>query len=114
MLGVGNPWLAAAPVLLAIVAAIGLTVLATPRTSVGDIRPALAALLGWMIVAIVGPTIAGDEITPLNQGQETVVLIVLALAVSVATLLALSYRERRSAPSGSLPGPEPALRGRIS
>jgi len=113
-LGVGNAWLAAAPVLLAIAAAIVLTALATPRGRIGEVRAAFGALLGWMLIAIVGPTVAGDPITPIDGGPQTVQLIAFAVLVSAATLLTLSYRERRSAPSGSLPGPEPALRGRIS
>jgi hypothetical protein len=115
-LGVRDAWLAIAPVLLAVAAAIGLTVAATPRTRLGDLRPAVAAVLGWAVIAIVGPTAAGDPTTPLSGGRETVQLIAVAVAASLATLLVLRYRERRAERAGAqLAAPEPAAVGeRIS
>ena len=115
-LGVRDAWLAIAPVLLAVAAAIGLTVAATPRTRLGDLRPAVAAVLGWAVIAIVGPTAAGDPTTPLSGGRETVQLVAVAVAASLATLLVLRYRERRAERAGAqLAAPEPAAVGeRIS
>jgi hypothetical protein len=109
-LGVGDAWLAALPVLLAVLAAIALAVVATPRARIGDVRPAIAAVLGWAIVAFVGPTAAGDPITPLDGGRETVKLIAVAAVASLATLLVLRYRERRGERAAArLPAAGPAL-----
>ena len=49
--GVTDAWLAAIPVLAAIAAAIVLAVRATPATALGDLRPAIAALGAWVVVA---------------------------------------------------------------
>jgi hypothetical protein len=114
-LGVTDAWIAIAPVLLAIASAIALAAAATPATRIGDIRPALAAVLGWAVIAIVGPSAAGDPTTPLSGGRETVQLVGLALAGSVATLAALRWRERRAERAGAqLPAREPLLGERIS
>jgi hypothetical protein len=115
-LGVRDAWLAVAPVLLAVAAAIALTVTATPRTRLDDLRPAVAAVLGWAVIAIVGPTAAGDPTTPLSGGRETVQLVAFAVGASLATLLVLRYRERRAERAGAqLAAPEPAAAGeRIS
>jgi hypothetical protein len=114
--GVRDAWLAVAPVVLAVAAAIALAAAATPRTRIGDVRPALAAVLGWAVIAIVGPTAAGDPITPLRGGGETMELIAVSLVAAAGTVLALRYRERRAERSGGqLAAPEPATVGdRIS
>jgi hypothetical protein len=110
VLGVSDPWLAVVPVLLAVAAAVGFAAVATPRTPLGNLRPALTATLAWVVVAVAGPTLAEDPVTPLSGGWESVQLIALAAATSAATLLLLGYRERRSEEAGrGLPGPEPAL-----
>jgi len=95
-LGVHNGRLAVAPVLAAVAAAIVFAALATPRTRLGDVRPALAALLGWAVVSIVGPTVAGDPVTPLADGPAALSLIAVAAVASLAALLGLRYRERRA------------------
>src|SRR5262249_21136786 len=94
--GIGTPWISIAPVLALILGAIVLAALATPATRLGDIRPALAIALGWALLSFFGPTIAADPITPLDGGRETLWVIVIGVAASAATLLALRYRERRS------------------
>jgi len=115
VLGVSDAWLAVAPVLVAVIAAVALAVIATPRTRIGDVRPAVAAVLGWALVAFIGPTAAGDPVTPLDGGRETAQLIAVAAGASLATLLVLHYRERRAERSGrQLPAPEPALGDRAS
>jgi 4-amino-4-deoxy-L-arabinose transferase-like glycosyltransferase len=115
VLGVSDAWLAVAPVLVAVIAAVALAALATPRTRIGDVRPAVAAVLGWALVAFIGPTAAGDPVTPLDGGRETAQLIAVAAGASLATLLVLHYRERRAERSGrQLPAPEPALGDRAS
>ena len=70
VLGVQNGWLAVAPLLAAVAAAIAFAVLATPRPRAGDVRPALAALLGWATISVVGPSVAGDPIVPLDDGRS--------------------------------------------
>jgi hypothetical protein len=63
---------------------------------IGDLGPALAALGGWTVVAIAGPTLAGDPVTPLGDGPAALTLVAVAATASAATLLALRYRERRA------------------
>jgi hypothetical protein len=96
VLGVHNGWLAVAPLLAAVAAAIAFCALATPRVRIGDVRPAVAALLGWALASVVGPTVAGDPVTPLDDGPAALTLVALAVAASLTTLLSLRYRERRA------------------
>ena len=70
VLGVHNGWLAVAPLLAAVIAAIAFCALATPRFRTEDMRPAVAALLAWAVVAVVGPSVAGDPIVPLDEGRR--------------------------------------------
>ncbi len=112
--GVNNTWLAVAPVLAAIAAAIALAVRATPRTPIRDLTPAFAAVLAWAAISAVGPTIAGDETTPLGGDDGALKLIALGLALAMATLSALALRGRAAQPapadasSAPAAGPEPA------
>lgn len=96
VLGVHNGWLAVAPVLAAVAAAIAFAVLATPRARIGDVHPAVAALVGWALASVVGPSVAGDPVTPLGDGPAALTLVALAVAASVTALLALRYWERRA------------------
>ena len=55
-LGVHNGWLAVAPVLAAVARGDRLRGAGDARApELGDLRPALAALLGWAVVSVVGP-----------------------------------------------------------
>ena len=115
VLGVQSGWLAMTPVLAAVAAAIAFCVLATPRLRIGDPRPALAALLGWALVSVAGPSVAGDSSTPLGDGPAALTLVALAVAGSLTTLLALGYRERRAAEVRErLVAPGAPIGGRIS
>jgi hypothetical protein len=96
VVGVRNGWLAALPLIAAVAAAVALAVRATPQARLGDVRPALAAVAAWAVVAILGPTIAGDPVTPLHDGTSALALVGFSLGASFATLLALRYRERRA------------------
>jgi hypothetical protein len=99
--GVTNPWLAMLPVLTALAVAVACAVAATPRISIGPLRPAVYAVIGWSVIAVVGPTIAGDPATPLSHGSAALALIAVATAASLASLLAL---RRRQLGSGSSEG----------
>jgi hypothetical protein len=115
VLGVSNAWLAILPVLAAVAAAIGFAALATPRTRIGAARPALAATLAWVLVAVIGPTLALDPVTPLQGGTESLSLIAAAAAISLATLAVLRYRERRGERSPErVPASEPVRGERVS
>ena len=94
-LGVHDSWLAATPMFIAIAGAVALGVMATPRTTVGDIRAAAVALVAWTVVATVGPTIAGDPTTPLSHGTPALALIVGSALIAAGALFALRARERR-------------------
>jgi hypothetical protein len=100
-LGVSNAWLAIAPVLAAVAAAIVLAFRATPPTPLGDLRPALGAVVGWAAIAAVGPTIAGDRTRPL-EGDSALILIALAAGISLVTLGVLGLRERSSQPEAAV------------
>lgn len=115
VLGVQNGWLAVAPLLAAVAAAIAFAVLATPRPRAGDVRPAVAALLGWATISVVGPSVAGDPIVPLDDGRAALTLVAVAVAASAAALQALRYRERRADPAAErLISPGSAVGERIS
>jgi len=108
VLGVGNGWLAAAPVAAAVATAVVLTVRATPRARLADVRLAGAALVAWVVVFAFGPTLAGDPVTPLRDGTAAFTLVAGAAVISGATIALLAYRERRDERSaGPLVAPEP-------
>ena len=94
--GVTNAWLAVLPVLAAVAAAISFAALATPRVPIGSVAPAVYAVLGWGLVTAIGPTVAGDQITPLSHGAQVLILVAVCLAISLAALLVLRYRERQA------------------
>ena len=101
--GVTNAWLAILPVLAALASAVVFAALATPAVRLGGVAPAMYAVLAWSFVAIVGPTIAGDPITPLSDGSAALILVAAGVASSLVTLLALRYRELRAdRPPGQL------------
>jgi hypothetical protein len=95
VVGVSNSWVAVMPVLIALAAAVGFAAAATPRTRLGDIRPALAALVAWVVVATVGPTIAGEPVEPLDGSPSALIGVAIAAATASTVLIALRYRERR-------------------
>jgi hypothetical protein len=94
-LGVHNGWLAAIPLFAAVAAAVALAVKATPRTRLGDVRIAALAILGWVVLSTVGPTLAGDPNTPLSHGTPALALIGGSAAVALATMVVLGVREGR-------------------
>ena len=56
-------------------------------------------VLGWAVVSIAGPTVAGDPVTPLDDGPAALSLIAVGVVASLTALLALRYRERRAEPA---------------
>ena len=113
VLGVSNAWVAVLPVMAAIGAAIALAFRATPDSTVGDLRPAVAAVLAWVPIAILGPTVAGDEATPIEGDPNLIYLIATGAAISLLALLWLRRRRSATAPAGQRaaaePSSEPAL-----
>jgi len=115
MTGIDSGWIGVAPVLAAVGAAIALAIAATPRQRLGSVRVALAAIAVWALVSIFGPSFAGDQVTPIDGGGTALWLIGAGAGLAAATVLALRYRERRSAPIDSgIVVPAPALGERIS
>jgi hypothetical protein len=115
VLGVRNGWLAATPVVAAVTAAIVFCAMATPRGRIADVRPAVAALLGWAVLSAVGPSVAGDPNAPLGDGRAALTLVALAVAASATALTVLGYRERRAERATERPiAPRAAVGERIS
>jgi hypothetical protein len=106
VLGVSNSWLAIAPVVAAGLGAIWFAFRATPATPLGDLRPALAAVLGWAALAAVGPSVAGDERTPLGEDPNALFMIALGAGASLLLVGLLALRGRGAQ---SPAPPEPAL-----
>jgi hypothetical protein len=113
-LGVELNWLAILPFLAAVGGAIALAVAATPRSRVESVRPALIALSGWVVVAVLGPVVVGDDVTPLSGGAPTLWLIGSGALLSAGVLLALRGRRRPQPAEGPVAVPAPALGERIS
>ena len=56
-------------------AAIAFAAKATPRTELGDLRPAIAALAGWAFLSAVGPQLTESPLRPLDGDPNALVLI---------------------------------------
>jgi hypothetical protein len=93
--GVHSNWLAAIPVLLFVALAAGFAFAATPRAAIAarDLRAAVAALVAWTIVAVLGPSVSTDPVTPLSD--PTALWLVAGGAVASAAALALLGRRNR-------------------
>jgi hypothetical protein len=103
--GVSNAWLAIAPFLAAVLTAVALAAKATPSVQLADLRLAIAAVIAWAGVSVIGPTIANDSVV-LERGNSSALWLVVGGAVlSLCTLAIIRVRERR-AQSGA--GPERA------
>jgi hypothetical protein len=109
--GVTNAWLAIAPFVAAVLTSIVLAARATPSTSLSDYRYAVPALLTWACVSVIGPGIAGDDISVLDPGNSSAIwLVTSGLVLSLATLSVVRLRERRAQSGPEVPGArEPAL-----
>jgi hypothetical protein len=100
--GVTSAWLAVFPVLAALAGAVAFAARATPRVRLGSVRAALYAVLAWSVIAVVGPTLAGDPVPPLDDGPA-LALVGAAAATSALVLLVLRRREGRRAQAGERP-----------
>jgi hypothetical protein len=101
-LGVHPNWVAAVPVLAAVALAAGLACAATPRPAVlarHDLRIALAALGGWLVVSTFGPSLAYDPATPLDGSNSSFVLTGAGALAALAAIALLYYRSRERAPA---------------
>ena len=109
--GVTNAWLAIAPFVAAVLTSIVLAVRATPSTSLSDYRYAVPAVLAWACVSVVGPGIAGDDISVLNPGNSSAAwLVASGVVLSLATLSVVRLHERRAQSDPEVPSArEPAL-----
>ena len=109
--GVTNAWLAIAPFVAAVLTSIVLAFRATPSTALSDYRYAVPAVLTWACVSVVGPGIAGDDISVLNPGNISALwLVASGVMLSLATLSVIWLRERRAQSGPEVPGArEPSL-----
>jgi hypothetical protein len=120
--GVTNAWLAIAPVIAALIAAIVLAARATPSLAFDDLRLGVLALLGWAGLATVAPTIAGSDVQPLSGDPAALTLTGAVAAIGLLTLGAI-WLTRRTSPAaapiqlpalpsaGRAPANQPAIDG---
>ena len=92
-----NPWVAIAPVMALIGVAIVLAAVATPRTPVRDLRPAAAGVIAWALLSIVGPTIAGDEVQPLDGDPNGLLLVASSAVIALVALIVIRLYQGPSA-----------------
>ena len=64
-----------------------------------DLRIALAALGGWLVVSTFGPSLAYDPATPLDGSNSSFVLIGAGALAALAAIALLYYRSRERAPA---------------
>ncbi|MFI5122603.1 MAG: hypothetical protein ACHQJ5_06870 [Vicinamibacteria bacterium] len=117
VLGVHANWIAALPVLAGVGAAVVFAVVATPRVTVEarDLRIAIAALAGWVVISIIGPVISSDPVTPLDGSTASLVLIGVGAGAALVALARLrSGTPRAAARHGSTATAELALGERTS
>jgi hypothetical protein len=119
-LGVSNAWLAIAPAIAAGLAGIWFAARATPWTAVADLRIAAAAVAAWAVLAIVGPTVAGSLVTPLDGDPNALKMVLLFALASLLALGAIALRGRAAQPrpgepaAGGAAEPAPAAAGERS
>ncbi|MGH2954945.1 MAG: hypothetical protein ACRDK9_13205 [Solirubrobacterales bacterium] len=106
VLGVGSNWIAIVPVVLALAVAAWLGARATPHSGAVariDAKLAIGALLGWVAVSALGPTIAEEPVTPLDGGPEALLVVACGALASLAALAVYRYRARAERRSGREP-----------
>jgi hypothetical protein len=100
-----NAWLAITPVIAAIALAVVLAAVATPRTPVCDLRPAVAAVIAWAALSAVGPTIVGNEVQPLDGDPHALWLVAIPAAIALVALTAIRlYQGPRASPQAQTDG----------
>ncbi len=114
-LGVKDAVIAIAPVLIGVVLAVMFAVRATPSVVPAHRRTAVAAVVVWALVSILGPTLVGDEVAPLGSGKGALGLVGGAALAAIAGVGIAARRHERqprvpARPRTQAPGrPEPAL-----
>jgi hypothetical protein len=116
VVGVHGNWIAALPLLAFFGLSIWLAVAATPRPVVrsNDLRTATAAVAGWVVISILGPSVAGDPVTPLDGGGQALWLVAAGAVVSLFVLALLQYRGTRPGETSALVTGELAFGERTS
>jgi hypothetical protein len=86
--GVHSNWIAVVPLFLAVGAAAAFAAAATPRTrpvTARDARIAVGAILAWVLVSALGPSLSTDPVTPLDGSSHSFWVVGLgALAAGIA------------------------------
>jgi hypothetical protein len=115
-LGVHDGRYSIAPVLIGCVLAAWFAVRATPAVDWG--RAPAKFVLGpvalWAVVSAVGPTISGDDFTPLSHGETSLGIIGVGAGAALLALALLRYRGRRPAPAPPAGAPLPVPIGESS
>jgi hypothetical protein len=114
VVGVSNAYLAVAPVVAAALTAIILAAKATPRRALGDIWPAVAAVLTWALTSVLGPSVVNSPDAPLDGGPSALWLVAIGAALSLATLIVIRLREQPQPLAEPALAPKPALGERSS
>jgi hypothetical protein len=102
-LGVHDGWYAVTPVLIGCALAAWFAVRATPAVDWGRAPAGLVfgAVGLWAIVSAIGPTVAGDDHTPLSHGEPSLGIIGVGVLAALLVVALLRYRGRRLAPAPS-------------
>jgi hypothetical protein len=102
VLGVHPNWLAAAPLIAAVLAAAWFAGQATPRTrpvAARDVKIAGWAIAGWVVVSALGPSVSTDPVTPLDGSSRSFWLIGAGALLAAAAVAAMRFGGRRPARS---------------
>ncbi len=94
-LGVHSAWIAIAPVIAAVGASVLLAIRATPSSPVSDLRLGLIALAAWLAIAVLGPSVAGDLVKPLDGDPNMIYMATFGAALSLGALAVLVRRRGR-------------------
>src|SRR5690606_26461669 len=97
-LGAGNGAVAMLPFFAGLCLAVVLAALATPRLGLHDLPLALGLLACWVVLALLGPELAGDALTPLDGGGGAAALVAVGAGAAIVVLLGLRLTGRARRP----------------